>query len=221
MRDDPEHERAREMAEEEARRRAEEARARADQKRSKAEEEARRMAAEALTGEMKEEVIRQLGLIYGGLILVGVYMVQPFLVAPSLDTSAEVSVIAFAVAIPLLAALIMLNRQEVFRGRRTTSITVNVAHAIAQLAAFVGIVAGFWHPQASWSPPRSWPRRRSGDLQMAWRAAGLSTWSSRMVDTLSPTIAVGRHHSPWAQSAIPATMRIAPAANARTCASGR
>jgi hypothetical protein len=24
-----------------------------------------------------------------------------------------------------------------------------------------------------------------------------------MVDTFSPTIAVGRHHSPWAQSAIP------------------
>lgn len=103
------------------------------------------MAAEALTGERKEEVIRQVGLIYGGLIIVGVYMVQPFLVAPSLDTSAEVSVIAFAVAIPLLAALIMVNRQEAFRGRRTTSVTVKVAHAIAQLAAFVGVVAGFWH----------------------------------------------------------------------------
>jgi hypothetical protein len=63
-------------------------------------------------------------------------------VAPSLDTSAEVSVIAFAVAMPFLAALIMVNRQEAFRGRRTTSVTVKVAHAIAQLGAFVGIVAG-------------------------------------------------------------------------------
>ena len=130
MRDDPEHERTRRIAREEARRTAEEARAR---------------AAHALSGEMKEEVIRQSGLIYGGLILIGVYMVQPFLVAPSLDASAKVSVIAFAVAIPLLAALVMVNRQEAFRRRRTTSITVNVTHAIAQAAAFVGIVAGFWH----------------------------------------------------------------------------
>lgn len=144
MRDDPEHERTRRMAEEEARRMAEEAGARADRERSKAKTK-RTRAAEALTGEMKKEVIRQLGLIYGGLILIGVYMVQPFLVAPSLDASAKVSVIAFAVAIPLLAALVMLNQQEAFRRRRTTSITVTVAHAIAQAAAFVGISAGFWH----------------------------------------------------------------------------
>jgi hypothetical protein len=39
----------------------------------------------------------------------------------------------------------MVNRQEAFRRRRTTSITVTVTHAIAQAAAFVGIVAGFWH----------------------------------------------------------------------------
>jgi len=141
LRDDTEHERTRRIAKEEARRTAEEARARADRERSKAEA----LTGEMLTGEMKEEVIRQLGLIYGGLILIGVYMVQPFLVAPSLDASAKVSVIAFAVAIPLLAALVMVNRQEAFRRRRTTSITVNVAHAIAQAAAFVGIVAGFWH----------------------------------------------------------------------------
>lgn len=141
MNGDPEHERTRRMAEDEARRTAEEARVRADREGSDAEAMGRAMT----TGDMKAEVIEQLGLIYGGLILIGLYMVQPFLVAPSLDTSAEVSVIAFAVAIPLLAALIMVNRQEAYRGRRTTSIIVTVAHTIAQAAAFVGIVAGFWH----------------------------------------------------------------------------
>jgi len=141
LRDDPEQERTRRIAEEEARRAAEEARARADDERSKAEA----MAADALTGEMKDEMIRQQSVIYGGLILIGVYMVQPFLVAPSLDASAKVCVIAFAVAIPLLAALVMVNRQETFRHRRTTSITVAVAQSIAQGAAFVGVVAGFWH----------------------------------------------------------------------------
>jgi hypothetical protein len=106
--------------------------------------DAERIAAAAHTGEMKEEELRQTGVIYGALIAVGVVMVQGFLEASSLDTSARVSSIAFAVAIPLLAALVLVNRQEAFRGRRTTSVSVTLARAIAQLAAFVGLVAGFW-----------------------------------------------------------------------------
>jgi hypothetical protein len=82
------------------------------------------------------------------LILVGVYMVQPFLTAASLDLSAEICVVAFSVAIPLLAALVVLNRQEVFRRRVTTLVPVEVARVVAQNLAFVGVVAGFWH--VSW-----------------------------------------------------------------------
>jgi hypothetical protein len=129
-------------ARERARASAEEA-ARAATERAKA--EAERLKAEMLTGPMSQEVLRQQGLIYGGLILIGVYMVEPFLTAPSLDASATVSILAFAVAIPLLAALVMVNRQEAFRGRRTQSVMVTIAQAVAQWAAFVGIVAGFWH----------------------------------------------------------------------------
>jgi hypothetical protein len=40
---------------------------------------------------------------------------------------------------------VLINRQEVFRGRRTPFPHVIVTQSIAQLAAFVGIVAGFWH----------------------------------------------------------------------------
>jgi tetrahydromethanopterin S-methyltransferase subunit G len=129
----------------EARRRAseEEGRARAEADRVAA--EADRVVAEVLTGEAKEEGLRQLGVIYGGLIGVAVVMVQPFLAATTLDTSARVSVIAFAVAIPLLAALVLVNRQETFRGRRSVSVLVVVAQSVAQLAALIGIVAGFWH----------------------------------------------------------------------------
>jgi hypothetical protein len=133
---DSEHERAR--IADEARRQTREA-----GERAKA--EAERIAAAAFTGEGKEEALRQSGVIYGALIVIGVYMVQPFLTAPSLDVSAKVSIIAFAVAIPLLAALVLVNRQEAFRGRRTTSVIATIAHAVAQLAALVGIVAGFWH----------------------------------------------------------------------------
>ena len=135
MSDDSEHEHAR--VADEARRRAREAEARARA-------EAERIAAVTETGEMKEEVLRQIGVMYGGLIAIAVVMVQGFLEASSLDAPARVATIAFAVAIPLLAALVLVNRQEAFRGRRTTSVSVTLARAIAQLAAFVGLVAAFW-----------------------------------------------------------------------------
>src|SRR5262245_1298986 len=107
--------------------------------------EADRITTEANTAEGQREGVRQSGLIYGGLIGVAVLVLQPFIGAPSLDTSATVSVIAFAVAIPLLAGLAMVNWQEGFRGRRSTSISVTVAQSIAQAAAVTGIVAAFWH----------------------------------------------------------------------------
>ena len=118
-------------------------RAKAEADRAKA--EAERVTTEAFAGEGLREGVRQSGLIYGGLIGVAVLMVQPFLVAPSLDVSAKISIIAFSVAIPLLAGLVMVNWQETFRGRRTTSISVTVAQSIAQAAAVTGIAAGFWH----------------------------------------------------------------------------
>jgi hypothetical protein len=95
--------------------------------------------------EQEREWLQQNNLTYGALIAIGVIMVQPFLTAGSLDLSAEICVIAFSVAIPLLAALVLVNRQEVFRGRRTRSLIVTVAQVAAQGTAFVGVVAGFWH----------------------------------------------------------------------------
>jgi hypothetical protein len=49
------------------------------------------------------------------------------------------------VAIPLLAALAMVNRQEAFRRRASGSVLVTLAQVAGELAAFVGVVAGFWH----------------------------------------------------------------------------
>jgi len=93
----------------------------------------------------QEEWIRQSNLIYGGLAASGLVVVQPFLTEDSLDLSATVCVIAFAVAIPLLAALLVLNRQEAFRRRATKSRAVQVAKAVAQGSAYAGIAAAFWH----------------------------------------------------------------------------
>jgi hypothetical protein len=93
----------------------------------------------------QEEWIRQSNLIYGGLAASGLVVVQPFLTEDSLDLSALVCVIAFAVSIPLLAALLVLNRQEAFRRRATKSRAVEVAKAVAQGSAFAGLTAAFWH----------------------------------------------------------------------------
>lgn len=93
----------------------------------------------------EREWLRQNSLIYGGLIAIGAIMVQPFITATSLDLSAKICVIAFAAAIPVLAALIVVNHQEAFRGRRSKSRIVNIALVFGQLGAFIGVVAGFWH----------------------------------------------------------------------------
>jgi hypothetical protein len=134
-----------EDSEREHRRAADEAIRAAEERARRETMDAERLQAEALSGPMAKELLGQQGVIYGALIIIGVYMVTPFLTAPSLDASATTSIVAFAVAIPFLAALVLVNRQEAFRGRRTPSVTVTIAQGVGQGAALVGIVAGFWH----------------------------------------------------------------------------
>lgn len=112
-------------------------------------QEAQRQAAwiqqAAQEPEQQREWIRQNNVIYGGLIAIGLVLVQPFLTVTGLDWSAKICVIAFAAAIPLLAALLLVNSQESFRRRTTDSRAVTATQSIAQLLAFVGVVGGFWH----------------------------------------------------------------------------
>jgi uncharacterized membrane protein YfcA len=93
---------------------------------------------------LEQESLRQSSLVYGGLIAIAVVMVQPFLTAASLDLSARICVVAFSVAILLLAALVLVNRQEAFRRRRTKSVPVATTQVVAQVCAFIGVVSGFW-----------------------------------------------------------------------------
>ena len=95
--------------------------------------------------EQSREKLQQSGLIYSGLVGVGVVFVQPFLTAEPADLTAKVCVVAFAVALPLLATLIVLNRQEAFRKRFATSRLVAVTQIAGPVSAFVGTVAGLWH----------------------------------------------------------------------------
>jgi hypothetical protein len=117
----------------------------AEARKKAAEQEAERLS-QHLTQDpdLGEEWLRQDNVIYGGLLATGIVFVQALLPYP-LDASATTCVVSFAVAIPLLAALIMVNRHEQLRGRRTSSRIVVGARTIAQGAAFLGLVAGFWH----------------------------------------------------------------------------
>jgi O-antigen/teichoic acid export membrane protein len=95
----------------------------------------------------QEESLQQNSLMYGGLIAIGIVFVQPFLTSgtASLDLSAKICVTAFSLAIPLLSALIVLNRHETYRRRMTSSVLVLVAQQVALGLGFAGVVAGFWH----------------------------------------------------------------------------
>lgn len=111
-----------------------------------------RAAAEAAWWERRaaaqqDEALRQNNLMYGGLIGIGIVMMQPFLTAPpeALDLTAKICVIAFSIAIPILAASVVLNSQEIYRKRLTRSAYVQVARMAALGLGFVGVVAGFWH----------------------------------------------------------------------------
>lgn len=95
--------------------------------------------------ELGEESLRQNSLMYGGLIGIGIVMVQPFLTEPSLSIAALVCVVSFSVAIPVLAALVLLNQQEIYRRRRTTARIARIGESLGFASAFIGIAAGFWH----------------------------------------------------------------------------
>jgi hypothetical protein len=97
---------------------------------------------------LRTEWLRQDNLIYGGLIAGSVAIVQPFMNASTLDLPATIAVVSFAVAIPLLAALLMLNQQEAFRQRLIGMRLVSIAKIVGQGLAVLGMAAAFWH--VSW-----------------------------------------------------------------------
>jgi hypothetical protein len=96
----------------------------------------------------EREWVRQNNLANAGLIGAALIMVQPFLAASRLDVAATICVVSFAVAIPLLAALVLVGQQETFRQQPTKSVLVTLTKPVAQGSWFLGIVAGFWH--ATW-----------------------------------------------------------------------
>lgn len=97
---------------------------------------------------LADEWLRQNNLMYAGLVGICVVLVQPLITDAAPSPLGLASVILFAIAIPLLAGLILLNRQETYRHHLAKSGAVTVARSLALGTAFAGIVTTFW--EVSW-----------------------------------------------------------------------
>ncbi|WP_448003372.1 hypothetical protein [Agromyces bauzanensis] len=97
---------------------------------------------------LADEWLKQNNLMYGGLVGICIVLVQPRITDAAPSPLGLTSVILFAITIPLLAGLILLNRQETYRHRLAKSRAVTVARSLAIGAAFTGIVTTFW--DVSW-----------------------------------------------------------------------
>jgi hypothetical protein len=93
----------------------------------------------------KQAWAKQNNLMYGGLIAIGVVILQGFLTAAPLTAAGRISVLAFAISLPLLAVLIMLG--ELHSGDRTvkSSLTDEAAKGLALASSLIGVIAAFWH----------------------------------------------------------------------------
>ena len=94
----------------------------------------------------EKEWVKEVHGIYAGLIAIAIVMIQPFMYQGEFSgPAAMVCVYAFALSVPILAALLLLNYYEEYRRHLSQSKLVAVARALAQIAAVVGVIAGFWH----------------------------------------------------------------------------
>ena len=93
--------------------------------------------------------LQQTDLVYAGLAGIAIVFVQDFVGLPELDASATVSVLAFALALPLLAALGVLNALQAGYRYHPYPWWMTLAVVLALGASTVGIVAAFWYISAA------------------------------------------------------------------------
>jgi len=95
--------------------------------------------------EVSEDYKRVNDLLYGGFIGISLLILQAFVSLTTLDLPLLIALFALAVAIPLLAACIILNNilWVVEYGSRSRWILL-IRH-LSPICAIVGIIAVFWH----------------------------------------------------------------------------
>ena len=95
--------------------------------------------------EPSEDYKRINDLLYGGFIGISLLTVQAFISLPRLDLPLLISLFAFAIAIPLLAATIMLNNILWIVKYGSDSKWIHFVRNISPIGAIIGIIAVFWH----------------------------------------------------------------------------
>ena len=98
--------------------------------------------------ELKEEWAQQTRAIFAGLIGIGVVIVQALIGINATDPPAVIAMLAFAIALPLLGTLVMINVVQAKYKYASYPFYLTFAYIVGQSSAFVGVIAAFWH--VSW-----------------------------------------------------------------------
>ncbi len=102
----------------------------------------------ALTEDAKLRM-NSINLVSGGLIAISLIILGDFISATSLDTPSFISVLSFAVAVPILSSQILFYNL-LFRDKYHIQsiwylIITTIILLLGILAALVGVAAAFWH----------------------------------------------------------------------------
>ncbi len=95
--------------------------------------------------EVSEDYKRINDLLYGGFIGISLLLLQAFVSLPALDLPLRIALFALAVALPLLAACIVLNNILWIVKYGSRSRWILFIRHISPICAIVGIIAVFWH----------------------------------------------------------------------------
>lgn len=98
--------------------------------------------------EINPEWTRQALITYGGLIGIGVIVLQALISIQSLDLASLISIVSFAVAIPLLAVMVLIYHAQTQYRYATYPWYLTLIIVLGQGGAFLGVFAAFWH--VSW-----------------------------------------------------------------------
>ena len=98
--------------------------------------------------ELKEETIRHSNAILAGLIGISVVIVQALIAVNATDPAAVIALLAFAIGLPMMAVLVMINVALAKSRYASFPAYVTFAYIAGEGSAAVGVVAAFWH--VSW-----------------------------------------------------------------------
>jgi len=95
--------------------------------------------------EVKHEWTQQALVVYGGLIGIGVVILQAVIPAQSLDLPLQISILSFAIALPFLAIMVLVNHAQASYRYASYPKYLSLAIVLGQGGAFIGVFAAFWH----------------------------------------------------------------------------